>query len=215
MDEFEMDRNKNKNRYNHSSYLNLLKSCKTYGYKKKSKGKPSLDELYRYIYENINIREPIHLKPTKKYDTTYYQSLLSEALWNGFVYPKTGKISMNTFKDYLNSKGVKLPINTKMIKPKTNNLLYHKSLKDLARQNGFVHKIAGNISIDTLTEFLEDNNISLPEQTVLINLKRITFSQCKSNFSRLCFIAKSLGYIQHQVGCPSNDQLNDYISKNS
>ena len=215
MDEFEMDRIKNKNSYNHSSYLNLLKSCKNYGYKKKSKGKPSLDELYRYIYENINKREPILLKQTRKYDTTYYQSLLSEALWNGFVYPKTGKISMNIFKDYLNSKGVKLPSNTRMIKPKKNNLLYHMSLKVLARQHGFIHKIAGNISIDTLTEFLEDRNIELPPNTVVISSKRISFSQCKSNFSRLCFTAKSLGYKQHYKGRPSYDQLNDYISKNS
>ena len=242
--------------YNNTLYLNLLHSCKLYGYKKLSKGKPRVDELLTYIYGNIDKREPIppRTKPAIKYDTTYYKELVSLARWNGFIFKKVGKISIKTFIDFLKDKNVVLPIKLKRIElppkkrknksyhtknrcfaegftaqaslirrgaepspvgVKTNyDISYYKNLKSIARQNGYVNNTVGTTPIDTFIEYLEAKGVELPEETFVITSKRVTLSQCKTKFSKLCFKAKSLGYRQHKSGRPSYEQINDYISKN-
>ena len=221
--------------YNNTLYLNLLHSCKLYGYKKLSKGKPRVDELLSYIYCNIDKREPIppRTKPAIKYDTTYYKELVSLARWNGFIFKKVGKISIKTFIDFLKDKNVVLPIKPKRIElpPKKRknesyhtktpvwvktsyDISYYKNLKSIAIQNGYVNITVGTTSIDTLIDYLEAKGVELPEETFVITSKRVTLSQCKTKFSKLCFKAKSLGYRQHKAGRPSYEQINDYISKN-
>ena len=148
--------------YNHTLYLNLLHSCKIYGYKKLSKGKPSLKELTEYIYANINHRTPIVIKPTRKYDNKHYKQMVS-----------------------------------------------------LARQNGFIYRKVGMISVETFTDFLIEKNIELPEDTGVINQHRLEFSQCKNSYSRLVWRAKILGYRHASLGVPTIEQLNDYIRLNS
>jgi hypothetical protein len=150
--------------YNHTNYLNLLESCRRYGYVKIGRGKPSLDELHKYIYENMNTKEPLspieiersnrsRKVPLKKYNTNYYKTL---------VY--------------------------------------------LARKNGFVYKKVGKVSIQTLIDYLTSKRVQLPEETVVMNQKRIKYSQCKNSYSRLLFQAKALGY-KHERLTPTGDRI--------
>ena len=104
--EFQMETT---SRYNHSTYLNLLKSCKSYGYKKQSKGKPSYHELYTYIYANIGKREQVPVRIPIKYNTTYYFSLVDLAQWNGYIFQKVGKVSIATLQDFLDENGISYP----------------------------------------------------------------------------------------------------------
>jgi len=69
--EFQAETFINKSTYNHSKYLNLIKSCKSYGYVKIGKGKPSYQELYTFLYANFDNREPIPERIPIKYDTRY------------------------------------------------------------------------------------------------------------------------------------------------
>ena len=159
-----------KRSYNHKLYLNLLQSCKQFGYVKNSKGKPSLKELNTYIYKNITKRAPLHpheVRPKlkqyrKKYNTSYYKSLVS-----------------------------------------------------LARQNGFVYEKVGKVSIQTLSNFLTKLNIPLPEKTIVMKNKRIVYSDCNTELSKLIFRAKALGYKHIREGIPSYRELEEYIKVNS
>ena len=91
-------------------YLNLIKSCKSYGYVKIGKGKPSYQELYTFLYANFDNREPIPERIPIKYDTRYYFNLVSLAQWNGFVFQKVGKVSMDTLQVYLENNGISYPV---------------------------------------------------------------------------------------------------------
>ena len=108
--EFQAETFINKSTYNHSKYLNLIKSCKSYGYVKIGKGKPSYQELYTFLYANFDNREPIPERIPIKYDTRYYFNLVSLAQWNGFVFKKVGKVSMDTLQEYLDNNGISYPV---------------------------------------------------------------------------------------------------------
>ena len=108
----------NRKPYDNKLYLNLIDSCKLYGYVKNGRGMPSWNELYKYIYANINTRDPSHrivdastVKP-RKYNNEYYKTLVHLARQNGYIYEKVGKISIKTFVEYLTEKGIQLPEQT-------------------------------------------------------------------------------------------------------
>ena len=105
--------------YRNSQYLNLLESCRQYGYVKIGKGKPRIDDLYSYIYKNMGKREPIPIKrPTKKYNCDYYNKVCKLAVKNGLKYKKVGKISIHEFIEHLIGNGVTLPEKTIVIHQK-------------------------------------------------------------------------------------------------
>ena len=155
--------------YNHTTYLNLLESCRKYGYVKIGRGKPSLDELHKYIYENMNTKEPlspIEIKrsnrsrkvPLKKYNTNYYKTLVYLARRNGFIYKKVGKVSIQTLIDYLTSKRVQLPeetvvMNQTRIKYSQCKNSYSRLLFQ-AKALGYKHKSLGRDSIIKLLDFI-------------------------------------------------------------
>ena len=156
-----------KRHYNHKLYLNLLQSCKQFGYVKNSKGKPSLKDLNNYIYANMNKREPL--------------------------YPHEVRPKLKQYKIKYNTS-------------------YYKSLVSLARQNGFIYQKVGKVSIQALTNFLNELKIPLPEQTIVMKNKRIEYSQCNTPLSKLIFKAKVLGYKHSGKGIPSYTDLQAFIS---
>lgn len=139
-------------------YKELVQIAKQYGFKKTGKGKPSISELNKFIYKNID--KPIipKAKPKRKYDSSYYYQLFFLAVCNGFVNNRSGKQKLNTLIDFLTSRG-----------------------------------------------------IELPENKVVINQKRKSFSDCKTYYDKLLFQAKELGYSQPNMGLPSLEQLEKYL----
>ena len=81
----------------------------------------------------------------------------------------------------------------------------------LAVCNGFVNDRAGKQKEKTLIDFLTSHDIPLPENQVVINQHRKKLSDCKTDYDKLLFQAKELGYSQSNMGLPSRHQLKNYL----
>ena len=149
--------------YNHIDYINLLHSCKLYGYIKIGRGKPPLEELYKYIYANMSKRDPINIIPKKQYDTTFYRILVTLARKHGLVFTKVGKLSIKKLFDFLNEKGIALPEKTLIIKQKRVHFSECKTkyskLIFQAKLLGYEHKQKGRPSNIRLKEYILQNTL--------------------------------------------------------
>lgn len=145
-----------------------------------------------------------------KIDTlTPYKQLVQTAKSLGFVKFGKGRVKIDILNEYVYKNIHREPISAKP-KRKT-NLDYYYNLYFIATCNGFTNNKAGRVKITTLIEFLTSRNIEVPENEVVINQHRKKLSDCKTEYDKLLFQAKELGYKKKGMGLPSKLELKKYL----
>lgn len=140
---------------------------------------------------------------------TPYKQLVQTAKSLGFVKSGKGRVKISILNEYVYKNIHREPIVSKP-KRKT-NLDYYYNLYFIATCNGFTNNRAGRVKITTLIDFLTSRNIEVPENEVVINQHRKKLSDCKTEYDKLLFQAKELGYSQSNMGLPSLEQLKKYL----
>lgn len=141
---------------------------------------------------------------------TPYKQLVQTAKSLGFVKTGKGRVKIAILNDYVYKNINREPI---ISKPKRKTKLdYYYNLYFIATCNGFQNNRAGRVKITTLIEFLTSRNIEVPENEVVINQHRKKLSDCKTEYDKLLFQAKELGYKKKGMGLPSKLELKEYLS---
>lgn len=139
-----------------------------------------------------------------------YKQLVQTAKSLGFKKIGKGKPSVSELNNFIYK-------NIDVVKPKLPkqkrkyDSSYYYELFFLAVCNGFVNDRAGKQKLNTLIDFLTNRGIELPENKVVINQKRKSFSECRTYYDKLLFEAKQLGYSQNHMGLPSLKDLEKYL----
>lgn len=140
-------------------YKELVQTAKSLGFKKTGKGKPSISDLNRFIYKNIDVVEPKKPKPKRKYDSSYYYELFFLAVCNGFVNNRCGKQKISTLIDFLTIRGIDLPENKVVINQKRKSFYdcktYYDKLLFQAKELGYSQPDIGLPSLESLKQYLK------------------------------------------------------------
>jgi len=139
-------------------YRNLVKTAKSLGFVHKSKGKPYMDDLEKFVHLNIE-KDPIPEKVKRKYDSSYINELFILAVENGYINERCGKKSANELIEYLVSRNIELPENTVVIHQHRKKLSECKTryarLLFQAKELGYKQKGLGRPSLKTLENYLQ------------------------------------------------------------
>lgn len=138
-------------------YKELVITAKKYGFKKSGKGRPSINDLYTYIYKNINQTEK-EIKPKRKYNSLYYNELFCLAVCHGFINDRAGKQKERTLIDFLVSHDIPLPENQVVINQHRKKLsdckTYYDKLLFQAKELGYSQSHMGIPSTKQLETYL-------------------------------------------------------------
>ena len=140
---------------------------------------------------------------------TTYKVLVVTAKKYGFIKSGKGRPSINELENYIYKNINKEEIQIKPKRKYSSN--YYNELFCLAVCNGFVNDRAGKQKEKVLIDFLTSHDIPLPENQVVINQHRKKLSDCKTDYDKLLFQGKELGYSQSNMGLPSRHQLETYL----
>ena len=140
-----------------------------------------------------------------------YRNLVQSAKQFGFVKSGKGRPTIEDLETFLMKNMNR--VEPRPLKPKRGyNSGYYNKLMILSIENGFSfdHKV-GKREISSFIEFLESQGVELPEEEIVINQHRRKLSECKTEYDRLLFRSKSLGYRQARLGKPSMKMLKEFL----
>lgn len=143
---------------------------------------------------------------------TAYKNLLRIAKSYGFIKKGKGRTKISDLEQFVYKNINKQPIIDKPKPKRKTNLDYYYNLYFIATCNGFKNNKAGRVKIDTLINFLHSHNLKVPKNEVVINQHRKKYSDCITEYDKLLFRAKELGYKQKGMGLPSSETLKKYLN---
>lgn len=151
------------------------------------------------------------MKRTRKVSIEY-RNLIKTCKLYGYIKKGSGTPSFDELYSYIYKNLHREPVvQVRVVNPNYNNSFYWE-IADLAKRHGFTTlKKRGRVSFKTYHQFLKENNIEPPKESVVMNQRRKTIDDCKTPYLRLLFRAKALGFRRNFRGRVSAIDLENFI----
>lgn len=141
-----------------------------------------------------------------------YRNLINECKRYGYPFQK-GKTVIADMELYLHQTiGTREPIEPKKKNRKCSMEYYH-YIRELCISRGYTDWMkVGRTSLADMYDFLIQEGIDYhKDEKIVINQKRRSLSECKTEYLKLLFLSKSYGYNQRKLGRPSKETLIQYL----
>lgn len=152
------------------------------------------------------------LDKPKSVKLALYRNLIKECKRYGYEFQK-GKPLIADMELYLHHTiGTREPMDKK-IKNRKISMEYYNYIKELCISRGYTDWLkVGRTSLSDMYDFLIQEGIDYhKDEKLVINQKRRSLSECKTDYLKLLFLSKSYGYKQKHLGRPSTNTLRQFL----
>ena len=160
-----------------------------------------------------------------KRKTLQYRNLVYECRRYGYKFQKGKKERKDDLELYLlknmnKIEPIDLPYpdkpnyNYSKTKKRNYSLEYYHTILELCTERGFYgHLKLGRVSFEEMFDFLDSEGVDYEKkEKIVIHQKRRSLEECKTDYQKLLFRAKSFGYKQGRLGRPSQKTLEEFLS---